>query len=84
MGLEFLKTKEEIAKEIYSEFSKSKMSNIYSSQQLKDDIETHENSIKNNLEQIVESKKELLNVEDAILKGKTYRDDMLKEKTYKH
>ena len=80
MGLEFLKTKEEIAKEIYSEFSKSKMSNIYSSQQLKDDIETHEGSIKNNLEQIVESKKELLNVEDAILKGKTYRDDMLKKK----
>ena len=84
MGLEFLKTKEEIAKEIYSDFSKSKMSNIYSSQQLKDDIETHENSIKNNLEQIEESKKELLNVEDAILKGKTYRDDMLKKKTYKH
>ena len=80
MGLEFLKTKEEIAKEIYSDFSKSKMSNIYSSQQLKDDIETHENSIKNNLEQIEESKKELLNVEDAILKGKTYRDDMLKKK----
>ena len=80
MGLEFLKKKEEIAKEIYSDFSKSKMSNIYSSQQLKDDIETHEGSIKNNLEQIVESKKELLNVEDAILKGKTYRDDMLKKK----
>ena len=80
MGLEFLKTKEEIAKEIYSDFSKSKMSNIYSSQQLKDDIETHENSIKNNLEQIEESKKELLNVEDAILKGKSYRDDMLKKK----
>ena len=80
MGLEFLKTKEEIAKEIYSDFSKSKMSNIYSSQQLKDDIETHENSIKNNLEQIEESKKELLNVEDAIQKGKSYRDDMLKKK----
>ena len=80
MGLEFLKTKEEIAKEIYSEFSKSKMSNIYSSQQLKDDIETHENSIKTNLEQIEESKKELLNVEESIQKGKTYRDDMLKKK----
>ena len=80
MGLEFLKTKEEIAKEIYSEFSKSKMSNIYSSQQLKDDIESYENSIKTNLDQIEESKKELLNVEDAIQKGKTYRDDMLKKK----
>ena len=80
MGLEFLKTKEEIAKEVYSDFSKSKMSNVYSSQQLKDDIQTHEDSIKTLLEQIEEKKKELINVEDAITKGKSYRDDMLKKK----
>ena len=41
MGLEFLKKKEEVAKEIYGEFSKQKLSNIYSSEQLKDDITTH-------------------------------------------
>ena len=80
MGLEFLKTKEEIAKEVYSDFSKSKMSNVYSSQQLKDDIQTHEDSIKTLLEQIEDKKKELINVEDAITKGKSYRDDMLKKK----
>ena len=80
MGLEFLKTKEEIAKEVYSDFSKSKMSNVYSSQQLKDDIQTHEESIKTLLEQIEEKKKELIDVEDAITKGKSYRDDMLKKK----
>jgi DNA repair exonuclease SbcCD ATPase subunit len=80
MGLEFLKKKEEVAKEIYGEFSKQKLSNIYSSEQLKDDITTHEESIKTLTTQIEESQKELTNVEDAITKGKTYRDDMLKKK----
>jgi len=80
MGLEFLKKKEEVAKEIYGEFSKQKLSNIYSSEQLKDDITTHETSIQTLNTQIEESKTELLNVEDAILKGKSYRDDMLKKK----
>jgi DNA repair exonuclease SbcCD ATPase subunit len=80
MGLEFLKKKEEVAKEIYGEFSKQKMSNIYSSEQLKDDITTHETSIQTLNTQIEESKKDLTNVEDAIVKGKSYRDDMLKKK----
>ena len=80
MGLEFLKKKEEVAKEIYGEFSKQKLSNIYSSEQLKDDITTHEESIQTLNTQIEESQKELTNVEDAITKGKTYRDDMLKKK----
>ncbi len=80
MGLEFLKRKEEVAKEIYSEFSKQKLSNIYSSEQLKDDITTHENSIQDLKNQITESKTELLANEDSLTKGKTYRDDMLRKK----
>jgi DNA repair exonuclease SbcCD ATPase subunit len=80
MGLEFLKKKEEVAKEIYGEFSKQKLSNVYSSEQLKDDITTHQTSIQTLNTQIEDSKKELTNVEDAITKGKTYRDDMLKKK----
>jgi DNA repair exonuclease SbcCD ATPase subunit len=80
MGLEFLKRKEEVAKEIYSEFSKQKLSNIYSSEQLKDDITTHENSIQDLNNQITESKTELLVNEDSLTKGKTYRDDMLRKK----
>jgi len=35
MGLEFLKRKEEAAKEIYSEFSKGMLSNVYNSETLK-------------------------------------------------
>ena len=80
MGLEFLKKKEEVAKEIYGEFSKQKLSNIYSSEQLKDDITNHQESIQTLNTQIEDSTKELTNVEDAITKGKTYRDDMLKRK----
>jgi len=80
MGLEFLKKKEEVAKEIYGEFSKQKLSNVYSSEQLKDDITTHQTSIQTLTTQIEESQKELTNVEDAITKGKNYRDDMLKKK----
>jgi DNA repair exonuclease SbcCD ATPase subunit len=80
MGLEFLKKKEEVAKEIYGEFSKQKLSNVYSSEQLKDDITTHQESIQTLNTQIEESQKELTNVEDAITKGKNYRDDMLKKK----
>ena len=80
MGLEFLKKKEEVAKEIYGEFSKQKLSNVYSSEQLKDDITTHETSIQTLNNQIDDSQKELSNVGDAITKGKSYRDDMLKKK----
>jgi len=80
MGLEFLKRKEEVAKEIYSEFSKQKISNLYSSEQLKNDIETHQTSIIELKNTITESKKSLSEVDEAIVKGKTYRDDMLKRK----
>jgi DNA repair exonuclease SbcCD ATPase subunit len=80
MGLEFLKRKEEVGKEIYGEFSKQKISNIYSSEQLKTDIETHQNSISDLQNQIKESNQSLVEVNEAITKGKTYRDDMLKKK----
>ena len=36
-SMDFLKKKEDIAKEIYSEFSKSMLSNVYSSEKLKSD-----------------------------------------------
>lgn len=80
MGLEFLKRKEEVAKEIYSEFSKQKLSNVYSSEQLKDDITSHENSIQTLNDQIKTSNDELILNEESLTKGKTYRDDMLKKK----
>jgi hypothetical protein len=80
MGLEFLKRKEEVSKEIYSTFSKSKLSNLYSSEQLKGDIETYETKIVEYKDQIENNKKELEDIEEKISKGKEYRDDMLKKK----
>jgi DNA repair exonuclease SbcCD ATPase subunit len=80
MGLEFLKRKEEVAKEIYSTFSKSKLSNLYSSEQLKTDIETYGAKIVEYNDQIEDNKKELEDIEEKISKGKEYRDDMLKKK----
>ena len=80
MGLEFLKRKEEVAKEIYGEFSKQKLSNIYSSEQLKDDNIKYETSITELEAQGKENENELLNTEEAITKGKEYRDNMLKRK----
>jgi DNA repair exonuclease SbcCD ATPase subunit len=80
MGLEFLKRKEEVAKEIYGDFSKQKISNIYSSEQLKSEIEKHQESILELNVQIKNNEQSLFNVNDGITKGKSYRDDMLKKK----
>ena len=80
MGLEFLKTKEETAKEVYSEFSKSKMSNVYSSEQLKTDNEDLNTKIGELTIQIDDIKKELVEIDEKISKGKEYRDDIIKKK----
>jgi DNA repair exonuclease SbcCD ATPase subunit len=80
MGLEFLKRKEEVAKEIYSEFSKQKISNIYSSESLKTDNEGYETRITDLNGEIGTFNDDLSNTDQAILKGKEYRDDMLKKK----
>ena len=80
MGLEFLKRKDEVGKEIYSEFNKSKMSNIYNSEELKGDNESLTTKIGELNDQIDSIKLELNDIDDKIVKGKEYRDDMLKKK----
>ena len=80
MGLEFLKRKEEVAKQIYSDFSKSMMSNVYSSSQLKSDNDQYETDIVELKKNITTFKTELDEVSDALKKGKDYKDDMLKKK----
>jgi DNA repair exonuclease SbcCD ATPase subunit len=80
MGLEFLKRKEEVAKQIYSDFSKSMMSNVYSSTQLKSDNDQYETDITELKKSILTLKTELEEVSDALKKGKDYKDDMLKKK----
>jgi len=80
MGLDFLKKKEEAAKEIYSDFSKSMLSNVYNSEQLKNEIQENIEKIDNLKNGNLELEKTLSDVIDRIGKGQEYRDNLLKSK----
>jgi len=80
MGLDFLKKKEEVGKEIYSEFSKSMLSNVYSSEKLKTDNETYSEQIKSFDENNMTQQTNLIDVQNRIIKGQEYRDNLLKSK----
>ena len=69
MGLDFLKKKEDAGKEIYSDFSKSMMSNIYSSEKLKTDNEDYNSKIVGFNEENQQLQKDLIDVQDRIIKG---------------
>ena len=80
LGLDFLKRKEETGKEIYSEFSKSMISNIYNTETLKN--ENEELLVKNQEfdKNIAESEVKIEDVKGRIVKGQEYRDNLLKSK----
>lgn len=80
MGLDFLKRKEEAAKEIYSDFSKGMLSNIYNSEQLKTDNQTSQETIDTLTETNVTLETQLEDVKARIVKGQEYRDGLLKSK----
>ena len=80
MGLDFLKRKEEAAKEVYSEFSKSMMSNIYNTEQLKTTNEESLTKITELNENNDELELSLVNVNERIVKGQNYRDGLLNSK----
>lgn len=80
MGLDFLKRKEDTGKELYSEFSKSMISNVYNSESLKTDIETYKTNIQTMTEENVELQKALIDVQDRIIKGQEYRDTLMQKK----
>ena len=80
MGLEFLKNKEEVAKELYSEFSKSKISNIYNTIQLQDENEEFELTKLSLLDQKKSVLDEIDELNKKIKTGKDYRDDIIKKK----
>jgi DNA repair exonuclease SbcCD ATPase subunit len=80
MGLDFLKKKEEAGKEIYSEFSKSMISNVYNSEQLKTDNENYRETISQLIKSNEELDLKLVDVKDRIKKGQDYRDGLLNKK----
>jgi DNA repair exonuclease SbcCD ATPase subunit len=80
MGLDFLKRKEEAAKEIYSDFSKGMLSNIYNSEELKTDNQISQETIDTLTETNLTLDVQLEDAKSRILKGQEYRDGLLKSK----
>ena len=80
MGLDFLKRKEDAAKEIYSEFSKTMMSNVYNTEQLKTDNASYKEQITGFKSSITDTKVLLKETNEKIVKGQDYRDNLLKSK----
>jgi DNA repair exonuclease SbcCD ATPase subunit len=80
LGLEFLKKKEETGKEIYSEFSKGMISNVYNTESLKQDNEAFGEEIVKMKDEIIEMSKNISDVDKRLQKGQTYKDDLLKAK----
>ena len=80
MGLDFLKRKEEAGKDLYSKFSKSMISNVYSSEKLKSDIETYKTTIEELKVSGVQLGKQLTDVQDRIIRGQQYRDELTSKK----
>jgi DNA repair exonuclease SbcCD ATPase subunit len=80
LGLEFLKKKEETGKELYSEFSKGMISNVYNTESLKQDNETSGEEIIRMKDEIIEMSKNISDVDKRLQKGQDYKDNLLKSK----
>jgi DNA repair exonuclease SbcCD ATPase subunit len=80
LGLEFLKKKEETGKEIYSEFSKGMMSNVYNTESLKQDIDTSKEEITRLTNDIKDAGNKIEDVDKRLQKGQEYKDNLLKSK----
>ena len=80
LGLEFLKKKEETGKEIYSEFSKGMLSNVYNTESLRQDNELSKEEITRLSKEIEESSEKIKDVDERLQKGQEYKDNLLKSK----
>jgi DNA repair exonuclease SbcCD ATPase subunit len=80
LGLDFLKRKEETGKQIYSEFSKSMISNIYNTESLKQENDEIKEKNKELQTLVKESEDKLSDINDRLKKGQDYRDSLLKSK----
>ena len=80
LGLEFLKKKEENGKEIYSEFSKGMLSNVYNTETLKQNISDAKENITTLSNEIDEANRKISDVDNRLQKGQDYKDNLLKSK----
>jgi DNA repair exonuclease SbcCD ATPase subunit len=80
LGLEFLKKKEETGKEIYSEFSKGMVSNVYNTESLKQDNINFGEEIGRMKDEIKLMSKNISDVDARLQKGQDYKDNLLRSK----
>ena len=80
LGLDSLKLKEDVAKEITSTYSKSMISNIYNVETLKEEIDIAKMDIEQENKNIQKFIDELNDVNSRIEKGQEYRDELIKKK----
>lgn len=80
LGLEFLRKKEESAKEIYSVFSKGMLSNVYNTESLRQNNEDSKGEISQLKEEMKETTKKIQDVDARLKKGQEYKDNLLKSK----
>jgi exonuclease SbcC len=80
LGLEFIKKKEETAKEIYSEFSKGMMSNVYNTESLRQDNETSKSEIEKLKNEMLDADSKLEDVDMRLKKGEEYKNNLLSSK----
>ena len=80
LGLEFLKKKEEYGKEIYSQFSKGMLSNVYNTESLKQEINSLGEEIVRLNSQIETANSGIVDVDSRLQKGQDYKENLLKTK----
>jgi DNA repair exonuclease SbcCD ATPase subunit len=80
LGLEFLKKKEETGKEIYSEFSKGMISNVYNTETLKQDNESSTTEIERLKGEIKTATDSIDEVDSSLKRGQDYKDGLLNSK----
>jgi len=80
LGLEFLKKKEETGKELYSEFSKGMLSNIYNTENLKQVNELSEQQILTFESQIESANNSIVDVTARLKKGQEYKEGLIGSK----
>ena len=80
LGLEFLKKKEETGKELYSSFSKGMISNVYNTENLKQDITLSKEEIGRLDVEITDSDSKIEDVDKRLQKGQEYKDGLLNSK----
>ena len=80
LGLEFLKKKEETGKELYSSFSKGMISNVYNTENLKQDITLSKEEIGRLDGEITDSDSKIEDVDKRLQKGQEYKDGLLNSK----